>query len=97
MLVGGEPPKFEVIDETTLRYTWAKPNPLFLPALAGPDPLFIYRPAHYLKQFHSKYANKDTLDAQVKRIGVRSWAALHNKLDVMYRNDNPDMPSLEPW
>ena len=59
LLVDGEPPKFEVIDETTVRYTWEKPNPLFLPALAGPDPLFIYCPAHYLKQFHIKYADKE--------------------------------------
>ena len=27
--------------------------------LAGPSPLYIYRPAHYLKQFHQKYADKD--------------------------------------
>src|SRR5579862_7998966 len=52
MLVDNQPPKFELIDDTTVRYTWEKPNPLFLPALAGPDPLFIYRPSHYLKQFH---------------------------------------------
>ena len=97
MLVGGQPPKFEVIDDTTVRYTWDKPNPLFLPALAGPDPLFIYRPAHYLKQFHIKYADKDTLDARVKAEGVRNWAALHTKFDSMYKNDNPDLPSLEPW
>jgi len=97
MLVDGQPPAFEVIDETTVRYSWARPNPLFLPALAAPDPLFIYRPAHYLKQFHKKYADKATLDALVKQAGVRNWAALHNKLDSMYRNDNPDQPSLEPW
>src|SRR5712691_4293024 len=97
LLPNREPPKFTVLDEQTVRYSWSVPNPLFLPALAGPDPLFIYRPAHYLKQFHAKYAKKEPLDALVKKVGVRSWAALHNKLDVMYRNDNPDMPSMEPW
>src|SRR4029077_1793905 len=35
---GAPPPSFQVVDETTVRYTWAQPNPLFLPALAGPDP-----------------------------------------------------------
>ncbi len=97
MLVDGEPPKFEVVDETTVRYTWAKPNPLFLPALAGPDPLFIYCPAHYLKKFHIKYADKEELAALVKKAGVRNWAALHTKLDSMYKNDNPKLPTLEPW
>jgi len=97
MLAGGDPPSFQVVDETTVRYTWARPNPLFLPALAGPDPMFIYRPAHYLKQFSAKYADKDKLAALVKAAGVRNWAALHTKYDSMYKNDNPDLPSLEPW
>jgi peptide/nickel transport system substrate-binding protein len=97
LLVADQPPKFEVLDDTTVRYTWDKPNPLFLPALAGPDPLFIYAPAHYLKQFHAKFADKAELDAKVKEAGVRNWAALHTKLDSMYHNDNPKLPSLEPW
>jgi peptide/nickel transport system substrate-binding protein len=93
----GEPPRFEVLDEHTVRYTWAEPNPLFLPALAGASPLYIYAPAHYLKPFHKKYADKEKLAALVKEAGVRNWAALHNKKEAMYRNDNPDQPSLEPW
>jgi peptide/nickel transport system substrate-binding protein len=97
MLVDGEGPNFEVIDETTVRYTWSKPNPLFLPALAGPDPMFIYAPAHYLKKFHEKYADKAELDAKVKDAGVHNWAALHTKLDSQYHNDNPKLPSLDPW
>ncbi|MHA1154266.1 MAG: ABC transporter substrate-binding protein, partial [Alphaproteobacteria bacterium] len=32
LLVDGEAPRFEVIDERTLRYSWSKPNPAFLPA-----------------------------------------------------------------
>ena len=97
LLPNGEAPRFEVLDEQTIRYSWSRPNPLFLPALAGPDPLFIYCPAHYLKQFHSKYADKATLAALVKQAGVRNWASLHNKLGAMYRADNPDLPTLEPW
>ncbi len=97
LLPNREPPQFAVLDEQTVRYSWPVPNPRFLPALAGPDPLFIYCPAHYLKQFHRKYADKSTLDALVKKVGVRNWATLHNKMDVMYRNDNPDLPSLDPW
>lgn len=97
MLPQGEGPRFELLDETTVRYSWARPNPLFLPDMAGPSPLYIYRPSHYLKQFHQKYAEKSTLDALVKQANQRNWAALHNKLDTMYRDDNPDLPSLEPW
>jgi peptide/nickel transport system substrate-binding protein len=97
LLPQGEKPHFEVIDDTTVRYTWTHPNPLFLPALAGPDPLFIYLPAHYFKQFHEKYADKDRLAELVKKAGVHNWAALHNKMDAMYKNNNPKMPTLDPW
>ncbi|HYM30815.1 MAG TPA: ABC transporter substrate-binding protein [Candidatus Cybelea sp.] len=97
MLVDGMPPRFEVIDAITVRYTWKKPNPLFLPALAGAAELFIYRPAHYLKRYHAKYADVPTLQKEVQARRLSSWAALHNYLDAMYRSDNPDLPTLQPW
>ena len=97
LLPQGERPHFEVLSATAVRYSWGRPNPLFLPDLAGPSPLYIYRPSHYLKQFHEKYADKAALDALVKQANQRNWAAYHNKLDTMYRDDNPDLPSLEPW
>ena len=50
-------PRFEVLDETRVRYSWSKPNPNLLPALAAAQPLYLYSPAHYLKQFHQSYAN----------------------------------------
>ena len=97
LLPQGERPHFEVLSATAVRYSWGRPNPLFLPDLAGPSPLYIYRPSHYLKQFHEKYGDKAALDALVKQANQRNWAAYHNKLDTMYRDDNPDLPSLEPW
>jgi len=97
MLVDGEAPKVEVIDETTIRYSWSKPNAQFLPALAGPSPLYIYRPSKYLKQYHSKYVDPETLKQKLEELGQHNWAALHNRIDNMYRNDNPELPTLEPW
>jgi peptide/nickel transport system substrate-binding protein len=97
MLVQGRPPRFEAVDERTVRFTWDEPNPDFLPALAGAAPLYIYRPAHYLKRFHEKYAEPKRLAERVKRAGQRNWAALHNRRDNQYRNDNPSLPTLQPW
>jgi peptide/nickel transport system substrate-binding protein len=97
LLPNGEKPELQIIDAETVRYTWPRPNPLFLPALAGAYPLYIYAPAHYLKQFHIKYADKATLAALVKKASARNWASLHTKLDNQYRNDNPNLPSLQPW
>ena len=96
MLVDGEPPKVTIIDETTVRYTWSKPNPSFLPRLAGTSPLFIFRPAHYLKQFHKKY-NPKVARADADGTARRKWSAVHNRMDNMYESDNPDLPSLQPW
>ena len=57
LFVDGEPPTVEFPDPLTVRYSWTKPNPFFLPAMAQATPLFIYMPAHYLKQFHERYAD----------------------------------------
>ena len=97
LLVDGQPPRIEIVDDVTIRYSWDRPNPDFLPALAGARPLYLYRPAHYLKKFHEKYAEPKKLKERVKAVGRRNWAALHNASDNLYRNDNPDLPTLQPW
>jgi len=97
MKVEGELPVVEILDETTIRYSWSKPNPFFLPALAGPRPPFIYRPAHYLKQFHKTYAAAEGLAARIKKRRMRGWAPLHNSQDNLYDLDNPALPTLQPW
>ena len=97
MLTGGEKPTVEVIDEVTIRYTWDVPNPLFVPALAMARPVYIYSPAHYMKQFHEKYADPERLAALVAEDKARNWAQLHNRRDNLYNFDNPDLPVLQPW
>jgi len=96
LIVEGEPPKFEVLDATTVRYSWSRPNPHFLPRMAGTAPLFIFRPAHYLKRFHKKY-NPKIAKAEAAGTMKRKWSAVHNRLDNLYRADNPDLPTLQPW
>jgi len=96
LLVEGEPPKFEILDPLTVRYSWSKPNPDFLPRLAGASPLFIFRPAHYLKKFHKKYSAK-VQEAEKNGTAKRKWSQIHNRLDNMYQYDNPDLPTLQPW
>ncbi len=97
MLADGEPPKFEIVDELTVRFSWEKPNPAFLPALARPSPLWIYRPAHYMKQFHEKYQDADKLAQMVAEIKVKDWTSLHTKNQRQRRPENPDLPTLQPW
>ena len=96
-LVEGEPPRFEVLDEHTVRYTWSRPNWFFLPALAGARPEPLYAPAHYLEAFHARYADEAELDQRAREEGKRNWAAVHTNRFRPYKNTNPDLPTLQPW
>ncbi len=97
LLIDGKPPEVEIINETTIRYRWHKPNPFFLPGIAGPRPMFIYLPAHYLKQFHPRYTKATEVEKKVAQAGTRNWAGLHHRMARMYKSDNPDLPTLHPW
>lgn len=97
LLVSGRGPKFDVLSETAVRYTWDEPNPQFLPALAGASPLYIFRPAHYLRNFHARYLGVERANALAVANNSRNWAGLHQKRDEQFRFDNPELPTLEPW
>ncbi len=97
LLNDGEAPKVEFVDATTVRYSWSKPNPRFLAVLAQATEPYIYRPAHYLKKFHARYADAAALAVLVASAKASSWAQLHNRMDSLDKNDNPDMPTLQPW
>ncbi|MDF1715919.1 MAG: ABC transporter substrate-binding protein [Antarcticimicrobium sp.] len=95
--IEGELPRVSFPDATTVVFEWNAPNPSFLQTLAQARPPFIYRPAHFLKQYHKKYADPAALAEAVEEERVKSWAALHNKLDNMYKFDNSALPTLHPW
>ncbi|WP_422049277.1 ABC transporter substrate-binding protein [Shimia sp.] len=95
--VEGELPKVSFPDAHTVIYEWSKPNPQFLQMLAEARPPFIYRPAHFMKPFHADYTDEEELSERLYEARVRSWAALHNRQDNMYKFDNPDLPTLQPW
>ena len=97
LLADGRPPRFEVLDETTVRYTWDAPNPFFLPALAGARPTYIYAPSHWLRRFHARYTDRERLDREARELGRRSWASIHNRKDSPYRNLDIEAPTLQPW
>ena len=97
LIVNGTPPKVDVVDETTIRYSWAWPNQAFLPALAGAAPLIIFRPAHYLKQFNPKYSNAKVVSRLLADAKLDDWAELHRRRDDPLFLSNPDLPTLAPW
>jgi peptide/nickel transport system substrate-binding protein len=93
----GDLPRFEVIDPLTVRYSWDKPNPDFLPSLAAPQPLVLVGPSQYLKQFHKKHQDEATLQTLMQKNRVKKWADLHIKMGSSYRPSNPELPVLDPW
>jgi len=97
LLVNGKPPKFEILDDLTVRYTWDAPNPDFLPQIAAPQALSMVMPAHYLKQFHKKYQSEDKLKELIKANKEKKWTGLHIGKARQYRPENPDLPTLDPW
>jgi len=97
MIVDDEPPVVTILDQTTIRFAWGGKNPDFLANLAAARPPFIYRPAHYLRGFHARYTDVETLQPLIQKKKMRNWAQLHNRFDNLYKNDNPEMPTLQPW
>ena len=97
LLIDGEAPLVEFLDSHTVRYSWSKPNPFFIPALAGPSPLYIYKPAHYLKKFHKRYQSEERIAELIEQYSARNWMGVHVNRDRPYKATNPDLPTLQPW
>lgn len=73
---GGGKPLLEVIDETTVRYTFAIPHPSMIVRMASNPRHRGFRAAHYFKQFHIDY-NPDANDlAQAE--GFDNWSQMLN-------------------
>lgn len=95
--VNDKPPRFQVLDRLTIRYSWDDPNPDFMADIASPSPVRLMHPAAYLKQFHANYQDKDKLASLIKEQGVEDWVALHQKMSRTVRPENPDLPTLDAW
>jgi len=98
LLVEGRPPQVEFPDAHTVIYRWHKPNPYFLTAMAAPRPLFIYRPAHYLRTLHKAFATDLYGFAnEIIKADARNWISRFHNLDRPYKASNPERPTLQPW
>ncbi len=105
MAINGKQGTIEKVDTHTVRYKFPEPYFMLPDVLAGSTDLagqmFGYRgmggfaPAHYMKQFHPKYAGAAELDRKVKEAKFDSWVRM-----FLAKNDwalNPDLPVLSAW
>src|SRR5262249_53442409 len=98
LFVDDQPPKVEILDERTIRYSWDNPNPSSSKSRARAPPLFLFRPPHYPKNS----LPRSPAPAEISRSArggqqAGSWVQIFRRLDVMFGNDNVDLPTLNPW
>jgi peptide/nickel transport system substrate-binding protein len=99
--VGGQPIKVTKVDEATVKFEFAVPNPAFSLIHYSGAPAAPWRPRHYLEKFHAQYT--PNAEAESKAQGFNNWQARFAKLagtgnsGFNYGAQNPDMPVLEPW
>ncbi|HEY7158602.1 MAG TPA: ABC transporter substrate-binding protein, partial [Gemmataceae bacterium] len=105
LAINGKQGVIEKVDTYTVRYRFSDPYYMFPDVLAGSTDLagqmFGYRamggfaPAHYMKQFHPKYAGQAEVDKKAKDEKFDSWVRL-----FLAKNDwarNPDLPVISAW
>ncbi len=96
MKVGDEVGKVEKLGDYAVRFTFSKPNGLFIEHLASSSGEAVCRyPKHYLTQFHPAYVSKEDVEALAKEEGFDTWFSLFLfKADIL---SNPDLPVLTIW
>jgi len=95
----GSPVTVERVDDITVRWVYKAPNTTFLMELANKDSgdrqYACFLPAHYLKQFHAKYADKAKLDQMVAAAKFKTWGELFAAR--AHPPENPGRPVMAAW
>lgn len=95
--------ELEVVDEQTFTMTFSAPYGQFVADLHSWIPGYneLIKPAHYLKQFHSDYAEADALAQLVEADSQNDWQSLLAYRDVSHWDAGEPralgMPVLNAW
>lgn len=95
---GGQQMKVTKVDDFTVQFDFAVPNPAFYLIHKSSAPIIAWRPKHYFKNLHPKYNPK--ADEQAKAEGFQGWAAKFSKHAMAGNNYGemlPGVPVLDPW
>jgi len=93
---GADPVAYTKVDDYTIRFDFAVPNPAFPVIHRSGAPERPYACKHYLSQFHPKYNPK--ADEEAKAAGYNNWQARIGDLDDMnYGAQEVDLPVMDPW
>ncbi|MEZ4730095.1 MAG: ABC transporter substrate-binding protein [Caldilineaceae bacterium] len=105
LMPGGEKMQIEIVDDYTFKSKFAAPNALLTINIArgsgchgsrGPN---FCTPAHYMKQFHPKYAAEEELQAALDKYEMESWEQLMESYNspAVFWFLNPDVPTVTAW
>ncbi|MEZ4728817.1 MAG: ABC transporter substrate-binding protein [Caldilineaceae bacterium] len=103
-----QPTQFEVVDEQTVRFTFAEPYGFFLPQMVNWAWDSMLRPAHYFKQYHRDYTDIAELMPLMEKAeftAEEDWGRWYltfsgNLSDGEYQRrlaDFRDTPVLQPY
>ena len=95
---GGEPVTVEKVDDITVRFLFAGPNPAFLLSVVRFSSGFPLAPRHYLEQWHADF-NEDA-EALAADEGFDSWIdsfLFHYNGQTGQNDFDTDLPVLKPW
>ena len=99
----GSPPVVTIIDDLSFCVEFSQPYGFFLANLASwiPDYTLLFRPAHFIKQFHADYTPMDKIQPILDELEVETWEQLVQLKDMphweLHRAHGLDVPSLAPW
>lgn len=99
-MAGGEVAEVERVDDTTVTFTFAVPNALFIQNLASRNGFHPIRyPRHFLEQFHPDYADPDELQEAIDDSGQDDWIGLMDFVvsGAPAGTGSPDMPTMYAW
>jgi len=96
--LGGEIVKLEKIDDYTLAFHSAVPNPYLINMLAqGLDVKWNSPPAHYLKPFHPDFVDKEELIKEAKEHGRDRWTDYFGFRAFSLDDDEAGTPVMRPF
>ncbi len=101
LIVGGERPEVEIIDDLTFRLSWSQPNATLLQNMSTSYGVQISNfPAHYLEQFSMK-KNPEAVQAIMEEDGFDDynewWAANIGRYGQDSEYNDPNRPHMTPW
>ena len=94
---GGNLGKVTKIDDLTVRFSFDKPNPVFIGEMCRwrPPP---YSPGHWAKQFHPNYVSEADIKKMMADGGFDTWSDFYQLKSASWNAfANPDRPSVSPW